>query len=310
MSTIEEQVRNGAVRLRQTAIERVRAVALNKEAAIDHWMDQKAAVDPHTGPLSGLNGYYQIIHEVERRSVLGQVGAARVPFATGAVVLTSAPTSYWVGHGDPKPVSVAGLATVNLDPTKVATLCVFSQEQLRHTGDGADEDLERALASSVAAGVNAAFLSDSAGVADEQPAGILNGVTPVASTGLADNQIFTDLIGALDGMSRPTIIAALPIALRIWSAFGAGADGLKVVVTPEAGDLAVIVDENAVAYATGALDVDTSGQTSLAMADNPQSPANHVSMFQTNSVAIRAELFANWEVVRADGVAAIDFGSD
>jgi hypothetical protein len=196
---------------------------------------------------------------------------------------------------------------VKLAPTKVSTIVVLTKEALRFAGGEADDDLERQLASGVAAGLNATLLGTGAGTEDVEPAGLLNGITPTPVTGLSDAEIFGDLIAALTGMLRPTVVASLPITLRLKAALGAGAGDVRFVIAPEAGTLAVIVDERAVAFSVGALDIDTSAQTSLAMSDGPESPSQMTSMFQTNSVAIRAEIFANWEVVRSAGIAAIDF---
>jgi hypothetical protein len=292
----------------KTAIGRIRGIVLSEDAAVDHMMAQKATVSAHDSPLDGLSGYHQLISQIERRSVLSQIGGAWVPFETQASVLTTPPATSWVNRADPKPVSSFGLAGVKLAPTKVSTIVVLSHEALLFAGGEADDDLERQLASGVAGGLNATLLGNGAGTPNVEPAGLLNGIVPVASTGLTDAAIFADLIAALEGMLRPTVVASLPIALRIRAALGAGSDELRIVVAPEAGDVAVIVDERAVAFSVGALDVDRSRNTSLAMADNPDSPAEMVSMFQTNSIAIRAEIYANWEVVRPEGIHAIDFG--
>jgi hypothetical protein len=291
----------------KTAIGRIRDIVLSEGAATEHWMLQKAEVDPHTSPLDGLSGYHQLISQIERRSVLSQIGGAWVPFETQASVLTTPAATYWVDRGNPKPISTFGLANVKLAPTKVSTIVVLSHDALLFAGAPADDDLERQLASGVAGGLNATLLGAGAGTPDVEPAGILNGITPIPATGLSDSEIFADLIAALSGTLRPTVVASLPIALRIRAALGAGAGDLRVVIAPEAGSTAVIVDERAVAFSVGALDIAESGQTSLSMSDSPEAPSTLVSMYQTNSVAIRAEIYANWEVVRPAGIAAIDF---
>lgn len=318
MTTAEQLVRRAAERerekdlardaVRSTVIGAVRDIVLVQETATAHELARKAVVSAHTSPLDGLSGYHQIISEIERRSVLSQISGAWVPFETQASVLTTPAASYWVNRANPKPVSRFGLAAVKLAPTKVSTIVVLSHEALLFAGGEADEDLERQLASGVASGLNATLLGDGAGTPDVEPAGLLNGVVPVASSGLTDAQIFADVIEALEGMLRPTVVASLPIALRIKAALGAGADDLRVVIAPEAGDVAVIVDERAVAFSVGALDIAESGQTSLSMSDSPEAPSQMTSLYQTNSVAIRAEIYANWEVVRPAGVHAIDFG--
>ena len=49
----------------------------------------------------------------------------------------------------------------------------------------------------------------------------------------------------------------------------------------------------------------SSGVATLAMADDPGSPAEMVSMFQTNTVALRAVVSANWTAVGTGGVVVV-----
>lgn len=107
-------------------------------------------------------------------------------------------------------------------------------------------------------------------------------------------------------MDRPTIVASLPFALRIQAALR-GADALSVVVAPEAGDLAFAVAENALAYAIGGIDVSTSENATLQMVDNPTTgPTEAVSMYQSDSTALKVVTTVNWQAVGP--VAALDFG--
>jgi hypothetical protein len=62
----------------------------------------------------------------------------------------------------------------------------------------------------------------------------------------------------------------------------------------------------------GAVSIDVSREASLQMLDNPTNasstatPTTAVSMFQTNSIAIRAERFINWAKRRSEAVAYMD----
>jgi hypothetical protein len=61
----------------------------------------------------------------------------------------------------------------------------------------------------------------------------------------------------------------------------------------------------------GGVTIDASREASIEMLDNPTNdaaagtPTTMVSMFQTNSVAIRATRFINWKKRRSDAVAYI-----
>jgi hypothetical protein len=91
--------------------------------------------------------------------------------------------------------------------------------------------------------------------------------------------------------------------------------GLPVIVsdhvpTATAGSLLVLANASDIYLADdGQVTVDASREASLQMLDNPTNNSatgtatTHVSMFQTNSVAIRAERYVNWVRRRAAAVA-------
>jgi hypothetical protein len=71
----------------------------------------------------------------------------------------------------------------------------------------------------------------------------------------------------------------------------------------------VIVDPNYVAVALGSAQVSTSTNATIEMEDAPSdasaptvSGQNLVSMFQSNSAAVRAFVEANWKVIRPEAV--------
>jgi len=75
----------------------------------------------------------------------------------------------------------------------------------------------------------------------------------------------------------------------------------------------VLVNASDIYFADeGGVAVDMSREASLEMADNPShdsdtpAPAELVSMFQTNSVAFRAERTLNWAPRRDEAVAVLD----
>jgi hypothetical protein len=72
-----------------------------------------------------------------------------------------------------------------------------------------------------------------------------------------------------------------------------------------AGGQLALLDPSGIAYASAGVKVAQSGQTSLSMRDDPSAPIEHVSLFQTDSAALVAEINANWEVQRAGSVSVI-----
>jgi hypothetical protein len=175
---------------------------------------------------------------------------------------------------------------------------VLSKETLRASGDRADSALMSLLEQSAVRALNSTLLSDDAAVANVSPAGLGAGLTPIESSGMDDASLFTDALELLDGLVRPTLIASLAGALRLRAALGAGGELVNIVVAPEAGSRVFAIEQGAVAYAFGGIDVQSSEQAALQMNDAPSGdPANLVSMFQTNNVALRVDAVANWTVV-------------
>ena len=62
-------------------------------------------------------------------SLIGKVGAHRIPARTPFVKCTSPTTAHWVGEGDGKPTSSMSFTRQSpLDPTKIIVLSVFTME--------------------------------------------------------------------------------------------------------------------------------------------------------------------------------------
>jgi hypothetical protein len=298
-------IQRAADRLEGTALDLIRGVAIDETTALEHNIASKAAVDPTDSPLSGRRGYWDLFDAFQARAVLDRIGGAEVPFATDASVMVTPPPAAWVTAHGAKPVGKAAIARVNLAPLKVASLLVLSRETVRGSGGRADQALRTSIAAAASRAVNTTLLGAAAAVADESPAGLAAGLSVTPSTGLSDAQVFDDVLGLVDGFDRPTLVASLGPALRIRAALR-GADELPVIIAPEAGSLVFAVDEFAVAFALGAIDVAASEHATLAMSDEPGSPAQQVSMYQTNSVALRVDVHANWTVARPGGVRVLD----
>ncbi|RYD74662.1 MAG: hypothetical protein EOP84_19515, partial [Verrucomicrobiaceae bacterium] len=121
---------------------------------------------------------------VREQSLIGRLlGLRRVPFNVRMISLVSGATAYWIGEGNWIPVSKPALEGDTLQPLKVGTLVVATQEAMRANAKAELvllEDMKRAVTTSL----DGAFLnSDNPGVADETPAGATYGAPAVSSTG-------------------------------------------------------------------------------------------------------------------------------
>jgi hypothetical protein len=86
--------------------------------------------------------------------------------------------------------------------------------------------------------------------------------------------------------------------------------GIPVIVNPNIGNQIVLADLAEVAYAAGDLEMDLAEQAAVQMDDAPTNASSPVpvatslvSLWQTNSVALKVLRFANWQVVRGGAVA-------
>ena len=134
----------------------------------------------------------EFIEVYRARSIVENVrGMARsVPFGVSIPMETDAAVVSWVAAGSPKPLTQAALSTVGpLAPLKVAAIAIITRELARSAK--AEQITSRILSNAAIRATDQTFLSADAAT-DASPAGILAGVTPVASSGNA-----TEDVGAL-----------------------------------------------------------------------------------------------------------------
>lgn len=272
-----------------------------------------------------------------------------VPFRVDLVGQTSGGSGYWVGEGKAKPLTNFGFERKRLEPLKVANIAVITEELLRDSSPSADALIRQSLADALREELDVTFIdpsvSASAGVS---PASITNGVTPIPSTGTDAASIRRDV-----SLAMGTFIAANnPPTSGVWIMSATSALALSLMNNPlgqpefpgltMAGGsfigMPVIVSEYVPADSSGhyvalvnagdiylgddgGLRVDVSREASLEMSDTPTQDSakstpvatSMVSMWQTNSVAFRAERTINWAKRRASAVAllsGVNWGAD
>lgn len=276
-------------------------------------------------------------------TILGKFGTGGVPalhtipFRVALVSELGGGEGYWVGEGKAKPLTSFDYSRTNLSPLKVANICVLTDDLVRDSSPSAETLVRNSLVNALRARLDMDFINpDKAAVANVSPAGILNGVAGIPSSGNDADAIRADigtLFGAfIDANNAPTNgvwIMSARTALRVSLMMnplgqpefpginmnGGVLAGLPVItsefVTPNtSGDFIALVNASDVYLADdGGFNVDMSREASLEMSDAPAhnsgtpTAAQMVSMFQTNSVAIRAERTINWSRRRNEGVA-------
>jgi HK97 family phage major capsid protein/HK97 family phage prohead protease len=261
----------------------------------------------------------------------GGIPALRqVPFNIRIPAQTSGGNANWVGQGKAKPLTKFDFESITFSFAKVAAIAVLTDELIRFSTPAADALVRNALAEAVIARLDTDFINPSkAEVANVSPASVTNGITAIPSTGNPDDDAsaaFGEFVsanlqptGAVWLMSSTT---ALALSMRKnalgqkeypdMTLLGGTFQGLPVIVSQYVGNQLVLVNAPDIYLADdGGVAVDMSREASLEMQSEPSgdsttpTPVELVSMFQTNSVAIRAERWINWKRRRTAAVAVI-----
>jgi hypothetical protein len=247
-----------------------------------------------------------LLAAVDRQSVLGQLGAVKVPSvnASGVATTTSA-TAYWVGESIAKPVSAMAFAALSLTPRKVVAQVVLAEELMRLATESLNL-VERSIVTADVSTLDTALLDPAnAGTANVKPPSLTNGLTTIPPLLDFQNQIGQALNAISGGApTRPTLVVSLQTALRL-SALPTIANYVKVIVSPAAANKVIAIDADGIAFTDdgGKLDI---GTPDLQMDDAPTSPSTAstvmLSTWQRNLAAIRLERWISW-AKRADAVA-------
>lgn len=241
---------------------------------------------------------------------------------------------YWVGESKSIPVSKADFMDVELRYKKVAALAVVSKELLRESSPSAEMLVRDALVNASAQRVDLTFLG-TGGASGSTPAGILNGVVAMSSTG-NDGQAVRDDIGKL---YAPFLAAYNAGDLQLVMNKGLGkalslmtnalgntefpqitANGGTLLGDPvKTGDnvnpthLILLKPSDIYKIGDRGVEVSMSTEAAVEMDDNPSGAsdvptanASLVSMFQTDSVALKVVRPINFAKRRSSAVAYIN----
>lgn len=276
------------------------------------------------------------------KTILGRLpGLRSVPFKIRVKRQTGGASASWVGEGKAKPLSNAAFDTVTLDFTKLAAISVLTDETVRLSTPSAEMLVRDDLANAVIQTMDSDFIDPAnAGSGAVKPASITNGVSAYTATGtITQAGIATDV----QNLFAPLIAANIDVTECAWimspttalglsllqnslgqavfpgiSLQGGTFQGLPVIVSQSAGlvgasdgaHVVVLVHTPSVLVADdGQVAVDVSREAAIEMSDSPTSQsangtgASLVSMWQTNSIAIRAERWVNWKIARTSSVA-------
>jgi HK97 family phage major capsid protein/HK97 family phage prohead protease len=310
------------------------------EYAQQHWGDQtpevalylKAAIAPGTvtdatwaGPL--VNPIVTDFLELLRAATIVDkvAGLRKVPFNCKVPSQTAGGTYGWVGESKPKPVTKLAFTATSLGITKVAGIIVLTEELVRLSNPSAETLVRNDMVQGIARFIDAQFIDPAiAAVAGTNPGSITNG----APTAVATTNPVADIMGLISHFATNNIPVdgvtfimspanALALSFRsnldgspVFPGIGLNGGtyrGLNFITSNTAGTNVIAVQPQLVLYADdGGVTIDASREASLQMDSAPASPADattvFVSLWQTNTVGLRAERFVNWLRVNTNAV--------
>jgi hypothetical protein len=269
----------------------------------------------------------EFMSAVRERSAIGQIAnLRRRPARTRYLVNTGPMRGSWVAEGSAIPILPMSFEQNTLDLLKVASIVVLTDESLNEAD--AEAGIRRDLIDGMAAAIDTAFLDpDNAGTAGETPASITNGLTPISiGTGDQDDvrRALSIMIDEFEGdltqavfIGRPELFAMLngygyeDVGIRGGTLVGAPAIASRGLPNADGLYRLVLLDPGGIAYADDptATQITASQNAAVEMRDDPTgssttpTPANLVSLFQTDCTAIKALAYANWSVEQAGAVA-------
>ena len=311
---------------------------------------QNTLTETPGGFLVGEEGslFADFVEYLRPMTILGRFGTGgipalrRVPFRVALLGQTTGGEGYWVGEGKPKPLTSFGGERNTIEPLKVANMAVATMELLRDSSPSAEAWLRDQLAAALTQRLDIDFINPAkTAVSGVSPASITNGAATVVSTGTTADAVRLDVRALfqkfIDANNAPTsgvwIMShtnALALSLLLndlgqaefpgVTMMGGIFQGLPVITSQYVGDVVVLANASDIYFADeGGIDVAMSSEASLQMLDNPTNDSvtptatAMVSMFQTNSVAFRAERTVNWARRRASSVnylTAVNWGGD
>lgn len=250
-------------------------------------------------------------------------GFRAVPFNSKIPSQLTGGTASWVGEGAPKPLTNPTYGEVEIKEHKLAAITVYTQELMRRSDPSVDVLVRDDLIEASKTLIDATFL-DATAASASRPAGVLNGVTAIASTGTTAAAYETDLMTlinsfvtanlSLDGSyilmseTRAAQISLLRDALGNTYFNGMSLRGertlmgIPVITSQTVGDKIVLVKTSEILLAQdGGVDVSYSDQATLV-----DGGTTH-NLWQENKFAVRVEKFITWAKRRPIAAAFLNY---
>lgn len=279
------------------------------------------------------------------RTIFGRFGTdgipalTTIPFNVHIRGETSGGAGFWVGQGKPVPVTKFDYNDVYFGHTKVGNIAVLTEDTLRFSNPSAERLVRDALAKALIATMDVGFIDPTnAGESNVKPSSITYGITQIQSAGTDADAVRADVKAAMtvfinanitptSGVWIMSATTALTLSLMRnalgqkefpdITMLGGRFEGLPVIVSEHLaadsnGHFLVLVNASDIYAADdGQVMVSASREASIQMLDNPTNASadgtatTSVSMYQTESVAMKAIRVVNWKRRREAAVAVV-----
>lgn len=274
----------------------------------------------------------------------------QVPFKSRVKRQTGGVSAGWVGEGKGAPLTSGVFDTITLDFTKLAAVTAIANENLRLASPNLEMLLRDDLAAAIQQTADSDFIDpNNAGTANVKPASILNSVSSLGAT--TGTTTVAGILADVQILMAPFIAANIDLSELVWIMTPSTALSLSMImtslgqqqfpgVTPlggtfvglpvvaanaaglvgasDGGHIVALVHAPSISVADdGIVAVDASTEASLEMSDAPSNSAasgtgaSVVSMFQTDSTALKATYWLNWvkrRTVAAQYMTAVHWG--
>jgi hypothetical protein len=231
-------------------------------------------------------------------AIIGKLPNPRsLPFAMAGVSQITGAVAGWTGEALPKAVTESVFANILLKPLKLTAIVVVAEDAIMAATPDVVGDLTGDLGRAVTEAMDTKFASSDAAVAGVSPAGIAHGAQTIASSGVTPAEISADLRAMLALCPFADCWIMSPAAYGILSFLKivdlAGTlGGLPVIRShAAAGKVLLLASQDVAIAGSDAVLLDASREATLDMAGG-SNPA--FSLWQTNSIGLRTEIFLNF----------------
>lgn len=276
-------------------------------------LERKASVPP-IGIGSGGDALLPpsmapLVAAIQKATLPSRLALRTMPFNTPIAVQSVRGTFTFVLQGLPKPATRVVWTSVSNPIGKVSGVSAFSRELMKLSG--ADAVIAATLTADAVQDADKLFLDPAVTLdVNGRPASISNAIVPIVPVGTTLPAKVAELLGALFAGRPQTVRPALIATPAVASQLAAGQtvagafNGVPVFASTEAGALVIALDRDGVIYSEDVSrgSVDVSEEATLQLDSAPSGASPFVSLWQTDMVGFRAELWCWWQRTETNSV--------